>query len=143
MISAFKSCDPTPIAEWITAIPFEDWPQQTHLEDKKIRPAMVTDLGWHGFGDVTEPLVRKIADKDYRRMLSVIMPGHVIPAHRDVQDHVTRVHVPITTNEQAKVHFGNESFHMQVGTAYLFNTEELHTIRNDGETPRIHLMFDI
>ena len=52
--------DAEAIRDWITAIDFEDWPQQTRLDDGGIRPAMVTDLMWHGFATVVGPVVDQV-----------------------------------------------------------------------------------
>lgn len=143
-------CVVTPLTRWISEIPFEQWPQQSRLEDGKIRPAMVTDLAWNKFGERSESLVTTIAKhvggKAYQRMLSVVMPGHSIDAHKDNQESqwVVRVHVPLMTNEAALFIFDRwRFFNLRVGTAYRINTEALHEVRNDGVTPRIHLMFDV
>jgi hypothetical protein len=33
--------------------------------------------------------------------------------------------------------------HMRVGHAYKVNTLKIHHIQNGGQTPRVHLMFDV
>lgn len=142
--------DVAAVASWISAIDFADWPQQ-HPIDAQLRPAMVNDLAWHGFGQRTTALVATILQTlkpgvvAYNRMLSVVMPGHSIHAHVDAQlpDWITRVHVPLTTNEQAVTVMADEPHHMQVGTAYAVDTTREHAVRNDGDTPRIHFMFDV
>lgn len=65
--------------------------------------------------------------------------------HTDVQppDWVTRVHVPIVTNEHATVSTDEGTFHMQSGVAYRFNTRRNHAVRNGGEQHRVHLVFDV
>ncbi|MES2342324.1 MAG: aspartyl/asparaginyl beta-hydroxylase domain-containing protein [Pseudomonadota bacterium] len=136
------------MAAWIAAIPFADWPQQTRLTDGQLRPAMVSDLAWHGFGEVTEELVRffgrQLPWMPYNRLLSVVMPGAGIDPHRDQQapEWITRVHVPLLTNKSAWLDCGGKSFNLKVGYAYEVNTEAVHAARNEGETPRVHLMID-
>jgi hypothetical protein len=138
---------PAEIAElvaWITAIDFAAWPQQHRLEDGLIRPAMVTDLAWHGFGKMTDALVASLTPSGFtarQRMLSVVMPGHSIPRHADEQPDSfrCRVHVPLTTNDRATFNGG----HMALGFAHEIDTRVPHEVVNAGATPRIHLMFDI
>ena len=151
MIELLCSCDPSAVAAWIQAIPFEAWPQQTRLADGKIRPAMVTDLRWHGFGEATDALIEWLRPVvwmggiAFNRMLSVVMPGHSIDPHRDAQHErwITRVHVPLTTNPLASFVVEDVSHHLEVGWAYKVDTRKTHAVRNDGGTPRIHLMFDV
>ena len=139
-VQEYADCDVSALTAWITAIPFEEWPQQSLLEDGRIRPAMVTDLSWHGFGKMTSEFASAS-----NRMLSVVMPGHSIPPHQDQQDlrWITRVHVPLTTNDKAVFIADGETFHMKVGKAYRVNTLAEHEVRNDGLTPRIHFIFDV
>ena len=78
-------------------------------------------------------------------MLSVVMPGHRIEPHVDLQPPKwrTRVHVPLRSNERAWFKSGAVPIVMQVGHAYMVNTRDQHEIWNDGETPRVHFMFDV
>ena len=140
--------DVADLAAWIAGIDFALWPQQ-HRVDDQLRPAMVTDLAWHGFGDRTRGLMESLAllagGGGYNRMLSVVMPGHVIPPHVDQQpdDWLTRVHVPLATNPDAAMILAGREEHFEVGGAYLVDTRVEHSIRNGGKTPRIHFMFDV
>lgn len=134
------------IVDWIAAIPFEDWPQQTPIDDG-LRPAMVKDPTWHGFAHAVagvlgqSPAVGRVTNV----MLTVVMPGHSISPHIDEQPPhwLGRVHVPLTTNDESRFIVGAEHHHMEVGSAYLVNTEAEHSVANDGATPRIHLMWDV
>ena len=149
------SCEPfspvnvSELVAWINAINFEDWPQQWHPEGK-LRPSMVTNPDWHNFKSVTDSTVDGLLTgfpgcSAYQRMLSVVMPDDFITEHRDHQAEywMARVHVPLTTNPKAIYRSGSRDYHMEVGQAYLINTLLEHSVFNNGETPRIHLMFDI
>jgi hypothetical protein len=150
------------MAEWIAAIPFEEWPQQTRLSDGKIRPAMVNDVGWHGFEDASVEVTARVMLELERRygtgiypedpMLSVVMPGHSIDPHADQQPPgwLTRVHVPLLTNPWAFFDVegdaqdpGSRRFQMQAGKAYLVDVTRRHGVCNNGQTPRVHFMFDV
>jgi hypothetical protein len=145
-IQELGDVDVTKMVKWIKAIPFEDWPQQRPLDDGQLRPSMVTDLSWHDFGKQAEPIVRELGyDGSYQWMLSVVMPGHFIEAHKDQQPDYWkyRVHVPLVTNPKAVTHISNKDHHLEVGKAYRLNTAALHAVDNPGKTPRIHFMFDV
>jgi hypothetical protein len=138
------------LTRWITAIDFADWPQQHRLADGQIRPSMVTDLGWYGFGSETEEIVRTMLShfpgcQDYQRMLSVVMPGHSIAPHVDGQSKnwMCRVHVPLTSNDKSHFIVAGEPVHMAPGFAYRVDTTIEHAVTNEGDTPRIHFMFDV
>lgn len=100
--------DVAPMVEWITAIPFEAWPQQ-NKPGAELKPAMVTDLAWNGFGAASDPIVAAAMEhfpdcRAYQRMLSVVMPGHAIAPHRDEQAAywLCRVHAPLVSNAHSK-----------------------------------------
>ena len=138
--------DVSSIIEWVTAIPFEEWPQQ-HPVNGQLRPAMVKDLMWHGLASAVAPALDavQVGGRVSNVLLTVVMPGQGIDEHVDYQpDHwLARIHVPLTTNEESQFIVGGEHHHMNVGSAYLVNTTVEHAVRNDGDTPRIHLMWDI
>jgi hypothetical protein len=75
----------------------------------------------------------------------VMEPGQVHPAHKDIQPPywVTRVHVPVTTNDKVIFTMDDGEHHMEVGKAYRFNTLVTHAVVNGGETDRVHLVFDV
>lgn len=140
--------DHRPMRDWITAIPFEDWPQQSLTE---LMPAMMTNLQWHGFGARAFPFAHGILREHfpdctaYQLMLSVVMPGHSIPPHRDMQaaEWLTRVHVPLVSSDESRFIVEGMPYVLSPGTAYSVNTLREHAVENDGPTPRIHFMFDI
>ena len=138
------------LVDWLAGIPFEAWPQQHPWEDGSLRPAMVNDLDWQGFGKRTEMLTAEILEhfpgcRAGQRMLSVIMPGHAIPEHADAQapDWICRVHVPLTTNVHTGVGMPDGLWWLQQSQAYRFNTEAPHTVWNHGATPRTHFLLDV
>lgn len=146
---SFAAVSVSEMVAWISAIAFEDWPQQ-HRLNGQLRPAMVTDRVWHRFGEIAEPVVDGLMDyfpscMSDQWMLSVVMPGHAIEPHCDEQPPhwLCRVHVPLTTNDQSQFIVGGVARRMTVGQAYRVNTEIEHSVMNDGDSPRIHFMFDV
>jgi hypothetical protein len=75
----------------------------------------------------------------------VMEPGQVHPAHKDIQPPywVTRVHVPVTTNDKVIFTMDDGEHRMEVGKAYRFNTLATHAVVNSGKTARVHLVFDV
>ena len=73
------------------------------------------------------------------------MPGHAIEPHKDQQADYwrARVHVPLMTNERSAFVVECKPHAMAVGSAYLVNTLAEHAVTNDGDTPRIHFIFDV
>jgi len=150
-INTLAAVDVSALAAWIANIDFAEWPQQTPTRADQLRPAMVTDPEWHDFGTTTEAVVVELMERfpgrcrSAGRMLSVVMPHDSIPPHVDRQSGgwITRVHVPIVTNEMAVFYVLGKPFQMRAGMAYLVDIEGEHSIVNDGDGPRIHLMFDV
>lgn len=146
----FARVDIAPAAAWLAAIPWEEWPQQHRLADGGIRPAMVTDLEWHGFGVIVEPITAAVLEhfpgaRAFQQMLSVVMPGHAIEPHRDHQAPywLSRIHVPLTSNDEAWFIVNGVRHRLEPWFAYKINTEAEHAVVNDGSTPRVHFMFDV
>ena len=53
-----------------------------------------------------------------------------------------RVHVPIVTQPTVRFCCGGEETHMRAGEAWIFDTWSLHSVHNDAEKARIHLVAD-
>src|SRR3990167_3258776 len=138
--------DVADLIQWISDIDFADWHQQPSLVDGQIRPAMMTDLSWHGFGYQTDSVVSQVMFSHFTgcasflRMLSVVMPGHSIEPHTDSQASywICRVHVPLISNTQSDFIIGGLVYNLIPGMAYKVNTEAVHSVSNNGEIPRIH-----
>ena len=69
-----------------------------------------------------------------------------ITAHADWQEYLLvsrRHHIPIITN--ANVHFtvGGETKAMRAGEVWEINNSKVHSVVNDGEDDRVHLIIDI
>ncbi len=138
------------VVDWLAAIPFEDWGQQNPAGVYPLKPAMMSNAMWHGFGAALDPLVADILTYypgciAQQRMLGAVMPGDEIPRHKDDQcpEWVERVHVPLTTNPHASFVCDDGPHFLKVGWAYRVNTEAYHAVYNRGDAPRVHFMFDV
>ena len=63
-----------------------------------------------------------------------------LPSHIDKDDHI-RIHIPISTNDQAWFYHGTTKLNLEVGKAYIINTKRMHYTINNGLTDRIHILF--
>lgn len=151
MIKSVGKVDITKVSKWLIGIPFEVWPQQHKLADDMIRPAMVTDPSWNNFADTIKPIEDEVVFKHFPelkitwRALSVVMPGHAIPTHRDQQpDHWKfRVHIPIQTSKNALFVYEDLVYRLEASFIYPVDTRNWHSCINGGTAPRIHLMLDL
>lgn len=145
--------DVSAIRAWLDPIPWEAWPQQKPINGQ-LRPAMVNDPGWYGFGAAVANLLTSLGpdamffvgpDVTLRNpVLSVVMPGHSIPKHVDAQTGgwVYRLHVALRTNPEAVFVTDQGATHMLEGGIYRVDTRAPHAIYNHGDEPRVHLMVD-
>ncbi|RLA29004.1 MAG: hypothetical protein DRQ63_02080 [Gammaproteobacteria bacterium] len=80
-----------------------------------------------------------------RANLVRLNPGGEITAHQDKNfslAHSHRVHIPIVTNDQVKFAVGSETINMRAGEIFEINNRRIHSVRNDGEAGRVHLILD-
>jgi hypothetical protein len=74
-----------------------------------------------------------------------LLPGAAIAEHRDLefsQAHSHRVHVPVITNDQVWFTVGGETLNIPEGEIYEINNRRPHSVRNEGDEPRVHLVLD-
>lgn len=72
--------------------------------------------------------------------------GAIIKEHRDAELNFergeVRIHVPVITNEKVDFFLDNEKFHLKEGECWYMNFNLPHSIYNNGNTARIHLVID-
>ena len=81
-----------------------------------------------------------------RGELAVLPPGAVLDKHIDPRwfhKHGHRLHIPVYTNDKAKLIFEDLEYHLPIGKIYEINNRVLHTAKNDGLENRLHLIFDV
>lgn len=80
-----------------------------------------------------------------RIMLARMAPGGVIHPHRDGNPAAKwphKIHVPLTTNPKVAFFVEGVSYHFPEGEAVEVNNMGVHAVANEGETDRIHLIFE-
>ncbi|MDN3724476.1 aspartyl/asparaginyl beta-hydroxylase domain-containing protein [Aequorivita sp. SDUM287046] len=84
-------------------------------------------------------------EKESIRLLN-LKPGSIIKEHTDYnlgyEDGIFRIHIPITTNEEVHFFINFEEVKMRPKECWYGNFNLPHSVRNDGETDRIHLVMD-
>jgi hypothetical protein len=98
------------------------------------------------------PYIKSILEKfgeEYVRTvrLSVLHPGESIEEHSDTYIALkygqVRLHVPIQTNDQVEMSIGGEKRIWREGELWYGDFAAPHSVINKGDTPRVHLMFDV
>lgn len=112
-------------------------------------PALV-DYAYTSYSDGA-PYIRSILDQfdGYVRTtrLSVLNPGENIDPHCDTYIALrygqVRLHVPIVTNEDTVMTIGGEDSHWSAGQLWFGDFSKHHSVVNNGDSPRVHLIFDV
>jgi hypothetical protein len=107
---------------------------------------------WSQWRGLLEPVLGEaVRDYGYARgafprvMLASMPPGGVIHPHIDANPAAKwphKIHVPLSTNPGVVSFFGGQERHFPVGEAVEVNNLGPHWVRNDGETDRVHLIFE-
>jgi len=73
-------------------------------------------------------------------------PGAEIKPHKDhelgYEDGNFRLHIPITTNDKVNFTLDNKLLKMLPGECWYTNVNYTHSVSNNGEVNRIHLVID-
>ena len=80
-----------------------------------------------------------------RIMLARMAPGGVIHPHRDANPAAKwphKIHVPIQTSDQVTFYVDGVGYHLAEGEAVEVNNMGLHAVTNEGDSDRIHLIFE-
>lgn len=97
------------------------------------------------------PYIRSILDawlcpKETVRLLA-LYPDAEIKPHRDrgcnYMGGSFRLHIPIATNTQVSFIAGTVPLVLKAGTCWYVDFDEPHSIRNSGDTVRVHLVIDV
>lgn len=107
---------------------------------------------WPAWQALLEPvLAQAVREYGYGRgvfprvMLARMSPGGVIHPHVDANPAAKwphKIHVPLTTNPGVVSFFGGQEHHFPPGEAVEVNNLGPHWVRNDGDTDRVHLIFE-
>jgi hypothetical protein len=80
-----------------------------------------------------------------RATLVRLKAGGSIAPHQDNNfslAHSHRIHLPIITNDQVLFTVGRDTMSLAPGDMYEINNRRMHSVRNDSEHDRVHLILD-
>jgi len=80
-----------------------------------------------------------------RVMLARMSPGGVIRPHRDANPAAKwphKIHVPLQTNSDVTFHIDGIGYQLAEGEAVEVNNMGVHSVANQGDSDRIHLIFE-
>ncbi len=96
------------------------------------------------------PSFREVLDSFECHLTSVrlmrLAPGSHIKEHcdpgLDLESGTVRLHVPVQTNDDVDFRLNDERISLSEGECWYLRLSEPHSIRNNGQTDRIHLVID-
>jgi len=106
------------------------------LWQQVLLPVMANAIRPYGFGDPVFP----------KAMLARLASGHIIDSHVDTATsnlYTHKIHVPIRTNAQTQFFVNDESHCLQEGIAYEVNNSAPHWASNQGDSDRVHFIFEV
>ncbi len=74
-----------------------------------------------------------------------LAPGDIVPPHCDINYHWinrTRIHIPIVTHTDVRFKCDGEEVHMAAGEAWIFDNWRRHSVENNSNITRVHLVID-
>ena len=98
------------------------------------------------FSHIVKELEERMAGQSARMLLIKLDANSEVFTHKDSGDYlsnVRRFHIPIITNDKVYYTVGGEKIHMKQGECYEINNLKLHSVNNDSEYDRVHLLIDI
>ena len=105
-------------------------------------PTPLSDSVWA----FAEHLLRYRAGVVAKLMLAELAPGERIRPHTDAAPaliRANRCHLPIVSNEGVSFRVERQRYELRPGTCYELDNTRTHAVRNDGASPRVHLICDI
>jgi hypothetical protein len=170
-VRALGNVDVDALAEAVHAIPEALWDYEDSLKPNRFETLdrtrhivfrFVQDLRdwrtdyarplWAEWRALLEPvLAQAVAPYGYARgvfprvMFARMAPGGIIQPHRDNMPAALwphKVHVPLQTNPKVGFFIEPKTYHFARGQVVEVNNLGVHAVRNDGDTDRIHLIFE-
>lgn len=102
------------------------------------------------FTEITDLIDRSIAPlfpacSPMRVQLADLPAGQTIEPHRDgaLLTLIHRLHVPLITNPRVTFFVQRQGFRLEAGRLYDLNNAVGHSVRNEGDATRVHLLVDM
>ena len=108
--------------------------------------------GWDVLAGLAMPIIEKIVRNHYKKggsviraMVANLIKDGVIETHYDAAPSFAvghRIHVPLQTNDDVVFTIDDKPYKLNVGEAYELNNLLDHSVVNEGDSDRYHLIFD-
>jgi len=92
---------------------------------------------------IFDELIQKLKDKNIqvtRGRFMLMLHKQCLTVHKDPSP---RLHIPIYTNENCMMIFGEKVIKLPFGKTYYVDTTIPHTALNASKDPRVHLIFSV
>ena len=79
-------------------------------------------------------------------VLAGVLPNGKISAHRDMSElfqYAHRVHLPLVTDENSKFCIDDKEYHFSFGNWYEIDNTRIHSVSNNSNLIRVHLLVDL
>jgi hypothetical protein len=100
-----------------------------------LEPVLAQAVAPYGYSNADFPRV----------MLARMAPGGVIKPHRDANPAAKwphKIHVPLLTNDKVTFFIDGTGHHFVEGEAVEVSNMAVHAVENNGDSDRIHLIFE-
>lgn len=156
------------LADKVLSLTDEDWDKFTYrqkmivghgdtrtiplLFDFKKKHRQIKHRHFDLYSDHLESISAVLDENEYpaniqRANLVKLLPNSQIAPHIDKGEFLLsthRIHLPIKTNQQCRFIVGGIQEHIPFGELWeINNTGEMHSVHNDGDEDRIHLIIDV
>ncbi|PHR58337.1 MAG: hypothetical protein COA47_10680 [Robiginitomaculum sp.] len=95
--------------------------------------------------EIRAKLGRPVRGYFIRVSLVKLRSGGKITEHQDMNfslAHSHRIHIPVVTNDSVLFNVGQETINMKEGEIFEINNRRKHSVVNEGEADRVHLILD-
>lgn len=116
------------------------------------RPGTIQNPLYSHFENVLKPImdfIKKFYGYSTHVWTNIIFaklgPGDEVFSHIDVSKQLRnghRIHLPIETNDDVHFMIDGKLIHFREGQLFEFDNTRMHSVKNNGSTPRIHLIID-
>ena len=118
-----------------------DWVFESSIQSQVLDSKALSSLS-----HIIESLEEELVGKAARVLLIKLEANKEVATHVDNGDYlstVRRFHIPLITNDLVSYTVNNETIHMKKSECWEINNLKYHSVRNDGDEDRIHLLIDI
>jgi len=163
-----KNADVSALADFCNGLTVKQWDDWDHRQNTyPIHSGTKTfPLVWSSLESISLPTVLMNTDSSsvklaqpfiaflenlydgmvYKAMFTLLPEGGKIPPHIDTGEallSIRRCHLVVTAEDGVNFMVGDENNYFAPGTLFELNNSRLHSVTNNSDAPRVHLIVDI